>query len=1036
MATNQSHCPSCGAPVRAVASEGLCPRCLLRAAARSRPSGRSAALEAGGASDKLGRLGDYELLECIATGGMGVVYKARQSSLNRVVAVKVILSGRLATEAELRRFHTEAEAAGRLDHPNIVPIYEVGEEEGRHYFAMKFIEGGSLAARTAGGAPVEAARLMATAARAVHHAHQRGVLHRDLKPANILVDAHGEPHLTDFGLARLAAQDSGLTLPGTVMGTPAFMAPEQAAGATRELTTAADVYGAGAVLYFLLTGRAPFGGGTPAETLRRVLDEEPARPGALRPGLDRDLETVCLKCLEKDPARRYPSALACAEDLERWLRHEPIHARPAGTWEVAAKWVRRHPARAALLAVIALSAAALVTLQHANRVSLKGERNRALAQEEATRQNLYAADVFLAQQALAGGNPGLARRALEAHVPQAGEKDLRGFEWRHFWSQCQGDHLAVLDAHPAGAWCVAFSADGRRLATGGDDRMIRVWDVAARAVRQTLYQSNGAVVALGFSGDGRRLLAGTAVSGVSVWDLESAAIVARCSTESARVTVAGELELAAISRTIFPDSGRENIVILHDVRTGATNAVLRHAGGRAAISPDGRRVAAAAREGFAIWDAREARQIETHPTGEARSAFLYSRDGRRLAVFAANGRNVQVWEAGAVAPLAEFAVPDAKFHGGEFSPDGRRLATCGTDQSIHIWEIATGRKLGDLKGHANEVRAVTFSPDGRMLASAGKDGTVRLWDAEPPRPGSFPTNVFPPCALSEDGQRLASQDRFGRRTNVQSLIWSVADWTATPVEAAAGAQPIAFLPSGGLLVMSRPLQGETLWLRRCAPGGGEARAVPLPGSDRPRTATDYSSRGDLFALGSYDGQICVWRASDGAALPMLRGPSNEVRMIRFAPDGRTIASFALRAGLKIWSVDDGRVLREWPLAAGDVSDLAYSPSGELLAAADSGNAIRLWNVTNGGAVATFTGHAEPVLRLAFTPDGRTLASTSEDGTVKLWSVAARRELATVFRGQPKKWLEFSRDGRALFGTSTNGALHVWRAETGPQPGVH
>jgi serine/threonine protein kinase/Tfp pilus assembly protein PilF len=374
-------CRKCGAKILSDVPEGLCPGCVLKSAlgnfldavAGGVDPGRSDTPSAAdknrapnnkksaSAAELLGELGDYELLEEVGRGGQGVVFRARQKSLNRTVALKVISLGQWASKAHLKRFRLEAEAAARLEHPGIVPIHEVGERDGSCYFSMKFVEGGQLD-EVASREPMpirRAVELIAKVARTVHYAHEHGILHRDIKPGNILLDAKGEPHLTDFGLARLVESESSVTHTLDVLGTPSYMAPEQAVGNNAAISSVTDVYGLGAVLYQLLTGQPPFAGGATYETIKLLLDTEPRPPRLLNPKIDRDLSTICLKCLEKDPKRRYSSALALTEDLERWLKHEPIQARHTGVFARGKKWVQRNPTSALLAAsLMALAASA------------------------------------------------------------------------------------------------------------------------------------------------------------------------------------------------------------------------------------------------------------------------------------------------------------------------------------------------------------------------------------------------------------------------------------------------------------------------------------------------------------------------------------------------------------------------------------------------------------------------------------------------------------------------------------------------------
>jgi len=379
-------CGKCGAKIFAEAPQEFCSACLLEtglglfvdepvagdglsavASAEADYPGRcdDAPLpdrkKAARPAKMLGDFGDYELLEEIGRGGQGVVYRAHQKSLNRTVALKVIGLGHWATEAHLKRFRREAESAASLEHPCIVPIYEVGEREGTCYFSMGFIEGDQLdeVVRREPMAPRRAAELIAKVARTVHYAHEHHILHRDIKPGNILLDQQGEPHLTDFGLARLVETESTVTRTLEVLGTPSYMAPEQAVGNNAQVTSATDVYGLGAVFYQLLTGHPPFAGGTTYETIRLLLDTEPRQPRILNPKIDRDLSTICLKCLEKDPRRRYSSALALSEDLERWLKHEPIRARRSGVFTRGKKWLRRNPSIAVMAAMLLVLAVPL-----------------------------------------------------------------------------------------------------------------------------------------------------------------------------------------------------------------------------------------------------------------------------------------------------------------------------------------------------------------------------------------------------------------------------------------------------------------------------------------------------------------------------------------------------------------------------------------------------------------------------------------------------------------------------------------------------
>jgi len=368
-------CSACGGDIEEDVSFRQCPKCLLDLGRLFQGPLTIEESSSDTSADPLS-LPDYKLLERIGRGGMGVVYRARQLSLNRIVALKVIAAGELASPAGLARLRREAEAAAKLDHPNIVSIFEIGEHEANPYLAMRFVDGVSLADKVVEYSPCfhsdagkrsnvhqrqcDIVHLVSLVARAVHYAHGRGVLHRDLKPSNILLDREGIPHLTDFGIAKFLDHEAGLTQTAELLGTPFYMSPEQAAG--KPLSAATDIYSLGVILYELLTGRRPFQGERPVDVLRKVIDEEPVAPNLVNKSVDRDLSIVCLKCLDKDPRRRYGSALALAEDLERWQRKEPVEARPAGAILRLRRWTRRNPALAILIGGLTVGMAITLAL--------------------------------------------------------------------------------------------------------------------------------------------------------------------------------------------------------------------------------------------------------------------------------------------------------------------------------------------------------------------------------------------------------------------------------------------------------------------------------------------------------------------------------------------------------------------------------------------------------------------------------------------------------------------------------------------------
>jgi WD40 repeat protein/tRNA A-37 threonylcarbamoyl transferase component Bud32 len=922
------------------------------------------------------RFGDYELLAVIGQGGMGVVYQARQRSLNRLVALKMIRAGRLASAAEVQRFRQEAEAAAALDHANIVPIHEVGEHEGQLYFTMKLVQGDSLAGRREAfaGRPRDAARVLATVARAVHHAHERGILHRDLKPANILVDAAGSPHVCDFGLSRRSEGDGGLTETGQLLGTPAYMAPEQTAGSRPATTTASDVYSLGVILYELLAGRAPFRGSDVLQTLEQVRSAEPVPPRRLQPALPRDLETICLKCLHKDPAKRYASAAALADDLQRFLDGQPIQARPLGRLERLRRWVRRRPLLASLAAIVVLALAGAAVGIFWHTVQLRAALAEVREREQQVRQHLYVADLKLAHQfAWKNGDIRQMLERLRRHEPAAGEaEDRPGFEWHYLNRLAHTNDAPTLRGHEGEVYCVAFSPDGQTLATGGQDRTVKLWQCGSWQVRATLRGHGGSVRALAFSLDGRLLATASEDHTVKLWDPVGG-------TEQA--TLLGPAD-AVLTVAFSPDGkalvagGRDQRLCHWDVAT--RKRVHPHRQSWAvvnalAFAPDGKEVVVASGAVFpgdhwgqvAFWQPEE---------NVLHAPFLRDWGGLFSVACAHRGQAFAVGGADGSVTLVTLPQEPSHLHGHigpvrsvAFSPNDTLLASGGDDTTVRVWDRSTRVMVNVGKGHTGKVWGVTFAPDGKLLASAGADGTVKLWD---------------PTASQEHG-------------------------TLHPAFQAAG--PLAFSPDGKLLA----LVGRDWSVQLVDPQSWEARKC-LRGHHDRICGLAFSPDGRRLVASAADLTVRTWDVRSGEQTVLAQG-QDVLDWLAFSPDGNLLAGAGHSVVLEVWDLATGQKRAIAHGQSPPLKALTFSRDGKELASSD-GQAVKRWDVATGqlrAAAACKTGWERVQV---FSHDGRILAGTHGDRGLTLGDLAAPGQPVQVARLNDDAWLQcmaFSPDDKLL-----------------------
>lgn len=988
----------------------------------------------------LPKIPGYVIEEELGQGGMGAVYRATQTALQRAVAIKTLLVGAAATDDLKKRFRNEAEAIARLNHPHLVPVYEVGEwkPEGASatipYFVMKYYAGGSLAFR-AKGADSDLnnhVRIMETISLAVHHAHQRGILHRDLKPSNILLDENGEPHVVDFGLAGRFDPNDPKSMTATIMGTPAYMAPEQARSPS-QVTTAADVYGLGAILYHLLTGRPPFQAETPLAMLERVIHQEPVRPSLLNPKIPRDLDTICLKCLEKDPARRYESSVALALDLERYRSGKSIMARPLQTWERAWRTVLRHPiiASLAILTLAMLIASiAVLSLSFLRIRDKEQETSDALHREKWAHSELI--NTFNREQQLLYGKriSSVGRLWATNQLPQAwAELDdcparYRGWEWRYF-NGLRGKSPTTISMPDGFIQCIGFLSD-QQIVTGDSMGMITIWDwekqspsIGWKASEKTLrhlavYPRN-------------KWLAVCDEDQLTVWNYESKEKVAQLSGST---WVAFSRDGAYLASVHTPDARNSSDAIVWDTATWKQKWLL-HAGTKGVLngtfSPDSKTLAVGGSDRkvrrWNLEDGKEAGSPWSRPFPSFRLAYLP--DGRHLAE--------------ALPSAMMWTDPQTGKELGRFNwpmvtqplvltgrvqvatgPDPALIAFSGPSHDIQIWDIRQNRSLAMFRGHTMHIAGLEFSTDGKRLASISYDQTTRIWEIN--QTPEFQTHgsinqAFHDTVLSPDGQYLAIIPHFHSKTPGIDQVTVLNTLDGTEVGQFQGLGIAAFTNDGRLLT-AQATGGVKCWNLKIKE---EVWHSWTP----TQLCLSLKVNGDDKSIitAHVNGLIQFIDRGTGKVTSDFSVGQQIFNTVVFSPRANRLA-FVGHHGVEVWDMASRTKMCDFPMNG--TRKIAFSNDGEIVATAEADRVIRLRQAKTGSVLLTFPGHPRTINSLALNLDGKRLVSSCADGFIRLWDIETGLELAAL-PGQFEENVLVTWDQTNDQIVAVDSKVHIWQA---------